>query len=193
MTTQITPGSYTARAIRWAWDTTQSGAMCLALMFEIADGDHTGAQIDGRLYFDTDRPDTRGRTAADRSLEALRSMGLKGDLDTITDEGGGGLDTGGVTLVVENNAKGYPAVKYINALGGSGREFKTFAPPPQDAKRAFFAQMKARMRSVETGARAAGTSTQQRPAPVTQARPAARPTGFAAPPTQDVDEDTVPF
>ena len=188
MTTQITPGTHTARAIRWAWDTTQSGAMCLAIMFELTDGEHAGAQIDGRLYFDTDRPDTRGRTAADRSLEALRALGLKGDLDTI-DEGVGGLDGGSASLVIENNAKGFPAVKYINVPHGAGRELRTFQPPAQDAKRAFFAQMKARTRAAEQGARASGTAPRSPAAPQRNAPPP-RPTGFA---TQESADDDVPF
>ncbi len=192
MTTQITPGTYTAKAMRWAWDTTQSGAMCLALLFELADGEHGGTQIEGRLYFDTDRADAKGRTTADRSMEALRSMGLKGDLDTI-DEGTGGLDAGAVTLVIENNAKCYPAVKYINAPGGSGRDLKTFAPPAQDAKRAFFAAMKARTGAQTAASRASGTGPAPKPAPKAPANTANPPRGFAPPPAQDVDDSEIPF
>ena len=76
MTTMtINRGTYTARATRWAWDTTQTEAVCLALMFRFTDEPH--AEIDGRLYFDTDRPDDNGRTTADRSIEVLRAMDPK--------------------------------------------------------------------------------------------------------------------
>lgn len=159
-------GTYTARAARWAWDTDKSGTPCLSLIFRTADG----AEVDGKLYFDTDRADTHGRTAADRSLEALRAMGLRGGVEAIGDDTGG-LDQGDVSLVVEMNAKGYPYAKYVNAPRGS-RELRTFAPPSVDAKRAFFAQMNARL----------GVA----PAPT---RPAAPARGFA-PPAQD---DDVPF
>lgn len=182
--TTINAGTHTARAKRWAWDTTKDGAMCLALVFEITEGEAQGAQIDGRLYFDTERADTHGRTAADRSVEALRAMGLQGGLDTI-DDGTGGLDAGTVSLVVETKENGYPAVKYVNAPRG-GRDLRTFAPPAADTKRAFFAQMNARLKAADAGARAAGTRPTQ-PAPQ---RPAGPPRGFAQP---AADADDVPF
>ena len=183
MTTMtINPGTYTARATRWAWDTTQTEAVCLALMFRFTDEPH--AEIDGRLYFDTDRPDDNGRTAADRSIEVLRAMGLKGGLETITDEGGGGLDTGDVSLVIEEK-NGYPRVKYVNAPRRN-RDLRTFAPPPADAKRAFFAQMNARLKVADAGARAAGARPTQ-PAPQ---RPAGPPRGFAQP---AADDSEIPF
>lgn len=160
--------------------------MCLALVFQIAEGEAAGEQIDARLYFDTEKPDARGRTAADRSIEALRAMGLTGGLDTI-DEGTGGLDAGLVSLVVEMKDNGYPAVKFINAPRG-GRDLRTFAPPPADAKRAFFAQMNARLKTAEAGARAAGTHPAQPTQPAPQ-RPAGPPRGFA--PAADTDD--VPF
>lgn len=185
--TTIDAGNYTAKATRWAWDTAKDGGMCLALVFEITEGDAAGAQIDGRLYFDTDRADANNRTAADRSMEALRAMGLRGGMESITDEGGGGLDAGTVHLVVEINAKGYPTVKYINAPRG-GRELRTFSPPGAQAKQTFFAQMNARLRAAEQGARASGTAP-TRPAPQRAPAPRQAPRGFDA----GEGEDSIPF
>ncbi len=182
-TNAITLGTYTARATRWHWDTPKSGTgMCLALMLCVEGGPHTGKELRGTLYFDTEKADAQGRTAADRSIEALRSMGLKGALETITDEGGGGLGEGLVSIKVEFNEKGYPFAKYINPA----TTFTAFAPPPADTKRAFFAQMNARLKVADAGARAAGARPTQ-PAPQ---RPAGPPRGFAQPAADDTD---IPF
>lgn len=181
MSSAITAGTHTARARAWSWDKTKDEAVCLAIMFELTEGDLAGLQIDGRLYFDTDRPDTKGRTAADRSIEALRGMGLKGGLDTI-DENEGGLDSGLVSLVVEINAEGWPRVKFINPARGA-RELRTFAPPNASEKRAFFAQMNARLKGAEAGARASGARPASAPA---RSGP---PRGFA----QQQGDDDVPF
>lgn len=183
--TNITPGNYSARAINWHWDTPKSGTgMCLALMLRVESGPHAGAEVRGTLYFDTERVDAKGRTAADRSIDALRSMGLRGELDTI-DENAGGLDAGTVSIVVETNDKGYPFAKYINPASS----FSAFAPPPADAKRAFFAQMKARTRAAEQGARASGTTPRSPAAPQRNAPPP-KPTGFAS---QESADDDIPF
>lgn len=178
--TTIIPGTYTARAARWHWDTSKSGDVCLALMLRIEEGTHAGQSVRGTLYFDTERADAKGRTAADRSIEALRSMGLSGGIDTI-DDGVGGLDAGQVSVVVEINDNGKAFAKYINALS----TFSAFAPPPAQAKQAFFAQMNARLRAAEQGARASGTAR----APAPQRAPApARPRGFDA-----GEGDDIPF
>ena len=147
-------GTYTGRATRWAWDTTRDGSMCLRVAIQVA-----GEIVRGTLYFDTDREDTKGRTAADRSMEVLRAMGLRGGLDTITDEGGGGLDQGEVSVVVEIDRGGYCVAKYINAP----QVVRAFSAPSPDAKRAFFAQMNPRL---------------EQPAPTR---------GFAPTPAQDDD------
>ena len=160
-----------ARAVLWLWDTAPKGGVCLALILRLA----TGEEIRGRLYFDTDQADKNGRTTADRSMEALRAMGLVGELDTI-DEDVGGLDQGDVEVVIKIKDNGYPEAKFINAPRG-GATLKAFAPPPVDAKKAFFAQMKARAQAVGASARVTGTAPTQaaaRPAPV--ARPAVQPT-----------------
>lgn len=183
-TNQIPPGTYIARATRWHWDTSKNGDMCLAVMLRIEDGPHAAREVRGTLYFDTEKTDSKGRTAADRSIEALRAMGLQGGLDTI-DSGAGGLDAGQVSVVVEINDKGYAFAKYINALS----IFSAFAPPAADAKRAFFAQMNARLKNADAAARASGTQA-PRPAP----RPA--PTGFAQPPrgfAAEAADDDIPF
>ena len=93
----VDPGTYTARFARWHWDTSKKGDMCLAAMLRIVGGPFDGQQVRGTLYFDTDKVDKNGRTAADRSMEALRSAGLAGDLDAIELAGAaGGLFRGGL-------------------------------------------------------------------------------------------------
>lgn len=181
MTTTMQAGTYTGRAVRWAWDTTKAGDLCLALVFSVRDAEGVEHQLDGRLYFDTDRPDAKGRTAAHRSLEALRAMGMRGGLETITDEGGGGLDAGDVELVVDLNDAGFPRVKFINAPR-AGRDLKTFAPPSAEQKRAFFAAMQARLGSTESAPNAPRIERGPR-------APYARPTGFAS----AQDSDDIPF
>lgn len=159
---------HTARAVRWLWDTAPKGGVCLALILRLSGGE----EIRGRLYFDTDQPDKNGRTTADRSMEALRAMGLAGELDTI-DEDVGGLDQGDVEVVIKIKENGYPEAKYINAPRGAAT-LKAFAPPPVDAKKAFFAQMKARAAAAGASAKATGAAPAARPAPQRQ-RPAPTP------------------
>ena len=76
----VDAGTYTARFARWHWDTSKKGDMCLAAMLRITGGPFDGQQVRGTLYFDTDKADKSGRTAADRSLETLRAMGLTGEI-----------------------------------------------------------------------------------------------------------------
>jgi len=178
-----------ARAVRWLWDTAQSGGMCLALILRLTSGE----EVRGRLYFDTDKADKNGRTTADRSLEALRAMGLEGDVDTI-DEDTGGLDRGDCEVVIKIKENGYAEAKFINAPRG-GQTLKAFAPPPVDQKKAFFAQMKARAAATQASAKATGAPV-QRPAPAPTPRPVAR---QAPPPVSAADaaafdsDDSVPF
>lgn len=147
----VEPGSYTAKFTRWHWDTSKKGDMCLAVMLRIIGGPFDGQQVRGTLFFDTDKADKNGRTSADRSLEALRSAGLAGELDSI-DENTGGLDAGEVSISVEVNDKGYSRAKYINAAS----TFSAFQPPPPDTKAAFFAQMKARAQGTQQAQRSTG-------------------------------------
>ena len=169
-----------ARAVRWLWDTAPKGGVCLALILRLASGE----EIRGRLYFDTDQADKNGRTTADRSMEALRAMGLTGDLDTI-DEDVGGLDQGDVEVVIKIKENGYPEAKFINAPRG-GTTLKAFAPPPVDEKKAFFAKMKARAQAVGAASKASGTAPAQTTrAPAPQQRPAPQPT--RVPQTQAYD------
>lgn len=149
----VEPGTYPARFARWHWDTSKKGDMCLAAMLRITGGPFDGQQVRGTLYFDTDKADKNGRTAADRSMEALRSAGLVGELDAI-DENAGGLDAGEVSISVEVNDKGFSFAKYINAAS----TFSAFAPPPPDAKAQFFAQMRARAQGTAQGQRATGAA-----------------------------------
>lgn len=171
----VDAGTYTARFARWHWDTSKKGDMCLAAMLRITGGPFDGQQVRGTLYFDTDKADKNGRTAADRSMEALRSAGLAGELDAI-DENTGGLDAGEVSISVEINDRGFAFAKYINAAS----TFSAFAPPPPDAKAQFFAQMKARQQGTAQAQRATGAAPvhgQPQRAPVQQQRPAAQSSG----------------
>ena len=145
-------GTHPARFVRWHWDTAKSGDINLAAMLRIVGGPFDGKQVPGNLYFDTDRTDKNGRTAADRSTETLRAAGLVGDLDSIGDDTGG-LDANEVSIVVETK-DGYPRAKYINPA----RSFTAFAPPPEDKKAAFFAQMKARAQGTAQAQRATGAA-----------------------------------
>lgn len=156
-------GDYTAKCSRWAWDTTQNGDPCLACQFTLSSG-KPGWTLEGRLYFDTEREDKLGRTAADRSLEALHAMGFEGDLSSLDglDADPDCLTRGEVTLVVDVNEKGYNVVKFINAPR-STRELKVFAEPDVNTKQGFFAKMAARSKALAakssaTGARPLGAS-----------------------------------
>lgn len=149
-------GTYRARAREWDWDTTKSGDMCLAVMFELIDG-RPGYQLDGRLYFDEAKPDAKGRTALSRSMEVLAAMGLQGDDLSVIDANAGGLNGGEVNLVTFINEKGYPAIKFINTPRQQ-RDLRTFAPPAQNEKMAFFARMKARTESLTAKSAASGTA-----------------------------------
>ena len=169
-------GTHPARFVRWHWDTAKSGDINLAAMLRICGGRFDGRQVRGNLYFDTDRTDKNGRTAADRSTETLRAAGLVGDLDAIGEDTGG-IDANEVSVVVEMK-NGYAVAKYINPA----QSFTAFAPPPEDKKAAFFAQMKARQQGTAQAQRATGTQpTTQRapvaPAQTQQQRPAAQSSG----------------
>ena len=163
-------GTYRARACEWSWDTAKSGEPCLAIMFELID--HNGYRIDGRLYLDTEKQDAKGRTALDRSMEALHAMGLQGPLTAEL----AGLDAGEVSLVIETNAKGYPAVKWINAPR-KPRELRTFEVPQTGALNGFLARLNARVQSATAGQRATGAAPIAHAVahPPAQQRPVARP------------------
>lgn len=132
---QIAPGTYSARASSWAWETTKDGVPCLAVRFVLLDSEHA---IDARMFFDADRPDARGKTARDRSLAALRAMGLEGPLAEVLE----GLDRGTVELVTDTSERGYPRVRWINppSRGGSS-PVRVFAAPQPQQLRAFLASV----------------------------------------------------
>lgn len=150
-------GDYSAKCTRWSWDTTRDGDPCLACQFTLTSG-KPGWTLEGRLYFDTEREDKLGRTAADRSLEALHAMGFEGDLGSLDmlDADPDCIKAGTVDLVVEINEKGYPRVKFVNAPR-STRELRVFAEPDAGTKGGFFAKMKARGAALAAKAAATGT------------------------------------
>lgn len=174
------PGTYRARAIEWRWDTAKSGEPCLAILFELTSG-QPGFQLDSRLYFDTEKQDTKGRTAMDRSMEALRALGLQGE--ALTAEMAG-IDQGEVDLVCETNERGYLAVKWINAPRAK-RELRTFAEPEAPTLNAFLAKVNGRARAMAAGARATGaTRPTAGPPPVpVSPRPAPQQAQRAQPPS----------
>ena len=163
----LPPGTYTARAISWAWDTDKSGDPCIKIMFALSDG-RPGYQLDGTLYLDESKPDAKGRTALDRSMEALRAMGLDGDLTAELD----GIDRGDVSLVTDINAKGYACVKWINAPR-SARELRTFAPPQPQQLNSFLAKLNAKSRALSARAQASGTRPAAQPQQAQQPRQSA--------------------
>lgn len=146
----LSPGTYRARAVEWSWDTDRDGNPCIALMFELLDG-RAGYRLEGRLFLDESKADAKGRTALDRSMEALRAMGLEGDLAAELV----GLDAGEVSLVTDINDKGYARVKWINAPRGP-RELRTFAPPAAPALSGFLAKLNSRSRALASKAQASG-------------------------------------
>ena len=162
----LPPGTYTARAISWAWDTDRNGEPCIKIMFALSDG-RPGYQLDGTLYLDESKPDAKGRTALDRGMEALRAMGLDGDLTAELD----GIDRGDVSLVTDINAKGYARVRFVNAPRAA-RELRTFAPPAAPELNGFLAKLNAKSRALSARAQASGTRpAAQQPQQAQQAQP----------------------
>ena len=189
-------------------------------MFALSDG-RPGWQIDGTLYLDESKADAKGRTALDRSMEALRAMGLNGELTAELD----GLDAGEVSLVTDINERGYSRVKWINAPRAP-RELRTFAPPAAPELNGFLAKLNARSKALAARAQASGSrpattqpaasrtapqtqQTQQSPAqraananaaPRTAAPPARQVSSQRQPPPRlppsgagEFDSDDVPF
>lgn len=189
---KVKAGMYPGRLKLFAWDTDKNGEVCLPMMLELCDCEFAGVQVEGRLYFDTERVDAKGKTVADRSLETLKAMGLSGGLESIDTDG---IGEGLVSVVVAINDAGYPFARYVNPPGGGWRNgVKVFEAPSTDAKAAFFAKMRAL-----SGSSAQAPAPNHAPAPRPAARPAngrpaapARPaptTGFA--PVEG--EDDIPF
>lgn len=161
----IEPGTYSARAQAWAWDTTKDGKPYLTVNLDV-----DGTTVRGRLYFDTDRTDANGRTSAERSMEVLRAMGLRSNLRALV-TGAERIDTGRVSVEVVHNDKGYPEAKYINAPLAP----KVFQAPTRD-------QMLELIAAVD------GT-TPRAPAPTRAPAPRQPPRGFDA----GEGEDSIPF
>lgn len=170
----LPPGTYTARCVSAAWDTDRDGNPCIALMFALSDG-RPGWQIDGKLYLDESKQDAKGRTALDRSMEALRAMGLQGELTAELV----GLDQGDVSLVTDINDKGYARVKFINAPRRE-RELRVFAPPAAPELNGFLAKINAKSRALQARAQASGA------APIAAPRQSAAATQQAAQATRPV-------
>lgn len=214
-------GLYSGHARSWAWDTDKSGNPCITFVFTLdASNEHdfAGYQLDGRLYLDEDKADKLGRTALTRSMEALRAMGLEGDLPEDIERVD--LSQGVVELKVERNPKGYAFAHYINAPRGEyKRELRVFQSPDAPALKGFLAKLNSRSRALDAKAAASGTTPvsrtntsaqqpqtarqqQARPATTQQAQqaqqqPAARGPGVGRPPPRQEqmadDPDSIPF
>lgn len=167
MKRSIEPGTHSARAQAWAWDTTKDGKPYLTINFDV-----DGATVRGRLYFDTDRTDANGRTSAERSMEVLRAMGLRTNLRALV-TGAERIDTGRVSIEVVHNDKGYPEAKYINAPLAP----KVFQAPTRE-------QMLELIAAVD-----GTTSATRAPAPQRAPAPRQPPRGFDA----DAGGDDIPF
>jgi hypothetical protein len=184
----VKAGTYSARPTLFAWDTDKNGEVCMPMMLELCDCDYAGIQVEGRLYFDTDRVDSKGKTAADRSMETLRAIGLPGGTLESIDEHG--IGNGLVSVVVDINAAGYPVAKFINPPGRwsqrgegvrgarAGCEGRLLR---EDARAVGWHAPAPRPQAPAAPARANGNPPAQRPAPVT---------GFGAP---IAGEDDIPF
>lgn len=173
----LTEGKHTARVTDLAWQTAQNGNTYLTLRFTATQGDGTGETATKNMFF--------SEKALQRTVEDLRALGWQGDdpsTITLADI------SGEVSVTVEHESfsgrdgedRMAARVKWINAANA----LKGTAD--QGAVAAFGAQLKARIRALDAGARAAGTRPTQ-PAPQ---RPAGPPRGFA-PPAADADD--VPF
>lgn len=173
----LPPGTYTARAVSWAWDTDRNGDPCIKVMFALSEG-RPGWHIDGILYLDESKPDKKGRTALDRSMEALRAMGLEGELTAEIQ----GIDRGDVSLVTEINPKGYAFVKWINAPQAP-RELRTFAPPDVGSLNGFLAKLNAKSRALSARVQASGTNARVS-ASTAPRQPAPSPSARTTPQTQ---------
>ena len=121
----IPAGSYLARAtpvdgayVQWGPATPKS-PFTAAVAFEILGGECDGAILTKFFYFG-DVLDKGGKTAMDRSLEALRIIGFNGnDIDSFADQ----HPTNQVEITVEHQeyqGKTQVRIGFVNRPGGSG-------------------------------------------------------------------------
>lgn len=128
-------GTYRGRAVEWALAETNDGKEQIAVLFEFLDEAHVGKRMTWYGSFsDTQLRD--GRTVAEMTLDALRTMGWQGDdvsnIAALPDE---------VSLVVGQdtyNGVSKSKIKFVN--GKAGLAIK--APMPVDKAKAFAARMK---------------------------------------------------
>lgn len=176
-------GKHRARAVATKLGYASTGTAQVALQFAVVTNDgtqETGETIAAYLYLSD--------AAFDRSIEALRHCGWKGDdlsdLSTV-----GSQDCEIDVADEEYNGETKRKVKWINGLGrGELRMAEEMGP--NDAKR-FAAEMKAKIAALTGGQRTAA-----KPAPA--ARPAARPAQRPAqrqpaPPPDEAPADDIGF
>lgn len=133
--TDIKTGKHRVKASSWFWNRTASGNMELNILFPLpgsATESGEATEITARLYF-TEK--TQKRTA-----ESLRALGFVGnDIMTITDEGGGGIGSNTVEIVIGHEAyEGVTRarVEWINSLQRAGAAPRD---APSTAEKARFA------------------------------------------------------
>ena len=99
----------------------------------------------GRLYFDTERADGKGRTAFDRSMGRSTPWAAAATWRSIVDgDGAGVLDQGEVEDRRGARQRTATRREVHQPPNGGGVQLKAFDAPTEQDKRSFFAQMKAR-------------------------------------------------
>lgn len=108
----IPEGIYTARAIDWLPGRTNMGDKLIGVLFEIAEGEHKGANAQWTGFF-TNKLDKGGVSSRQRALDSMRVCGWDGTAK---------LETLGSNLVSvkvvhrEHDGRTFPEVRFINKL-----------------------------------------------------------------------------
>lgn len=141
----LTPGTYRARALSTSFGHTKNGKEELTIKFTVTEGEMTGEEIYGRLYF--------SEGCIERTKESLGHLGFGGDFlalcaDVIPDASA--ILPGECLLVLadeEYNGKVTTKVKWINSLygKGGGAMRPAQAPLASQERKDFAARMKASM------------------------------------------------
>lgn len=140
----ITAGRYKARAAGEVvlGESKEKRTPFVELYFEIVEGENAGGRVRWTSYF-TDTKDKKGRSVAERTIEALQLCGWQGDdLADFADHQLHGLDANLVQIVVEledyekdGESRTSPRVKWVNRLGAGGSVNVENAMDVEDAAR----------------------------------------------------------
>lgn len=124
----VPEGIYTARAAGDVvlGESRNKGTPFIECMFQISGGEHQGQQVRWTSYFH-ETPDRRGKTGAERTLDAMRLCGWDGDdLSEFVDGELHGLDAREVAITVEHQTyvtqegeeRTKAVVQWVNRAGG---------------------------------------------------------------------------